>query len=257
MTYSRLGREVPLPELMVTLGDLQETLSRATRYSVHCFEENIRSGFVTLEGGHRVGLCGTVVLRGEQIAGIRELSSLNLRIAGEVTGTADVLVHTICPKQQVGSTLVISPPAWGKTTLLRDAIRQLSMKGIRVGVADDRFEIGGVCGGRPCFSLGPTTDILSGAPKAPAVLQLLKTMSPAVLAMDEITAPEDVQALSYAMHCGVAILATAHALDFADFQRRPLYQPLLEADVFAYVAEITMQSGKRDLRIQKVGRDTP
>ncbi len=252
MMYSIRGREAVVPEAFVSAEDLQEVLSRATRYSVHSFEDNIRQGFVTIEGGHRLGLCGTAILRGDAIGGLRELSSINLRIAGQQFGAADTLMTQIYEENHVHSTLIVSPPAWGKTTLLRDCIRQLSEKGIRVGVADERFEIAGSYDGQPCFALGPTTDVLSGAPKAQAVLQLVKTMSPKVLVMDEITAPEDVQALSYAMHCGVAVIATAHALDFADFRQRPVYQPLLQSNVFSFAAEIRIQQEKREYHVVAV-----
>lgn len=256
MAYSSMGRETPFGEAPVGAEDLQETLGRATRYSVHSFGESLQNGFVTLEGGHRLGLCGTAIMRDGQVGGIRSLSSVNLRIASQVFGAADGITPGLLQNGRPVSTLILSPPAWGKTTLLRDCIRQLSEGGVRVAVADERCEIAGVSGGAPQFDLGPQTDVLDSAPKADAALLLIKTMSPALLALDEITAPRDVEAVSYAAHCGAAVLATAHALDFADFTRRPLYRRLLESEIFTQVVEISLADGKRCYTRRMLGGDT-
>lgn len=256
MHYSMTGQETAVKDTFVSSEDLQEVLSRATRYSVHSFQDMIRQGFVTLEGGHRLGVCGTAVLQSGELSTLRELSSINLRIAGQTLGAADALLPQIYDGETVQSTIIISPPAWGKTTLLRDCIRQLSERGVRVGVADERFEIAGMIQGNACFSLGSTTDILSGVPKAQAMMQLVRTMAPHVLAMDEITAPEDVAALSYAAHCGVSLLATVHALNYDDFINRNLCQPLIKDGFFTRAAEIHLNNGTREYRILSIGRDS-
>lgn len=254
--YSITGQETVVEGTEVTIQDLQETLSRATRYSVHSFSDMIRQGFVTLEGGHRIGLCGTAVLQNGELSTIRELSSLNLRIAGQQLGAADTVLPEIYDGKQMHSTLIISPPAFGKTTLLRDCIRQLSECGVRVGVADERFEIAGMVQGKASFSLGPTTDSISGAPKAQAAMQLVRTMSPQVLAVDEVTSPEDVTAICYAAHCGVSLLATVHAIDLEDFQRRTISRALLEDGFFTRIIEIHIEDGIRQYRIQKGKENT-
>lgn len=253
MAYSRTGMETAFGKGPISADDLQETLGRATRYSVHSYGESLQNGFVTLEGGHRLGLCGTAVLREGAVSGVRTLSSINLRIASQVPGAADAVLPSLLRDGRPVSTLVISPPAWGKTTLLRDCIRQLSEAGVRISVADERCEIAGSSGGAPQFDLGPQTDVMDGAPKADAALILIKTMSPALLALDEITAPRDVEAVSYAAHCGAAVLATAHALDFADFKRRPLYRQLLRSQIFEQAVEISLHEGVRRYTVRALG----
>ncbi len=253
VSYVIAGQETCLPLSAVATADLEETLGRATRYSVHSFAESLQNGFVTLEGGHRLGLCGAAILRGERIDGIRNLSSINLRIACEHLGAAAALTPHLQKNGRAQSMLILSPPAWGKTTLLRDCVRALSCTGMRVGVADERCELSGSLGGAPQFDLGPTTDIISGGSKSEAALLLLKTMSPAVLALDEITSLRDIEAVSCAAHCGTAVLATAHAYDREDFARRPLYHALLEAGVFDIFTTIRLENDRREYTMTTVG----
>lgn len=245
LRYSTIGQETEILDAMVTAQDLQDLFARATRYSVHSFEESLQYGFITVEGGHRLGLCGMAAMRHGKMSGLRTITSVNLRIAAQCIGAASPVIEEIWHGGQVRSTLIIAAPAYGKTTVLRDAIRQLSARGIRVAAADERCEISGAAEGVAQFDLGQATDILCGAPKAAATIQLIKTMSPQVLAMDEITAPEDVQAMQYAAHCGAAVLATAHALDLASLQRKPLYQPLLADHVFSLAIEIQVENHVR------------
>lgn len=246
MAYSVQGKETATGAGAIAADELQELLSRATRYSVHSFADSLQNGYVTLEGGHRLGLCGAAVVKEGGISGIRQLSSANLRIAAQVLGAGEKLLPQLWDGKRVQSTLIVSPPAWGKTTLLRDLIRLLSLGGVRVGVADERCELSGACGGVPQFDLGPTTDVMSGGAKAEAALLLLKTMSPAVLALDEITAPCDVEAVRYAAHCGAAVLATAHAETLSDLARRPLYKELLQSAVFTRIFSISIENGVRN-----------
>ena len=149
-------------------------------------------------------------------------------------------------------TLIVSPPGAGKTTLLRELVRLLSVRGERVAVADERAEVaGGLEGG---FDLGPRTDVMSGAPKAAAALMLIRSMSPTVLAMDEITAPEDVEAVLSAAGCGVAVLATAHAEGLAGLRRRALYRRLLDEGVFRrFVAVRRRPDGAREYEVKAAG----
>lgn len=256
ISYVIAGQETRLPITTVETTDLEETLSRATRYSVHSFAESLQNGFVTLEGGHRLGLCGAAILRSERVDGIRNLSSINLRIACERIGAAASLTPHLQKNGRALSMLILSPPAWGKTTLLRDCVRGLSSAGVRVGVADERCELSGSLGGAPQFDLGPTTDVISGGSKAEAALMLLKTMSPAVLALDEITSPRDVEAVAYAAHCGTAVLATAHAYNAEDLTRRPLYRTLLEAGVFDNFTTIRLENNRRKYTMTTVGGKT-
>lgn len=235
----------------VTAQELRETLSRAARYSVHSYAESLRHGFVTVGGGHRLGLCGTVAEENGQVIGVRGLSSVNLRVARQVTEVDEVIrpwVGAGTPQ----SVLLLSPPGFGKTTLLREWVRLVSDAGHPVAVADERGEIAALADGAPQFAVGRCTDVLENCVKRQAALMLLKTMSPELIAFDEITAPEDVEAVSLCAHCGTAVLASAHAADVDDLCRRPLYRALLELHVFERAVVITRQEGKRRYKIEEL-----
>ena len=214
--------------------DLEYTVSCACRQSVYAYTETIRNGFITVEGGHRIGICGMGVLDGGEVKTIRSISSLSIRVAKEILGCADNLVDKL-----PGSVLIIGPPGSGKTTLLRDLVRQMSdRKGFRVAIADERGEISaGVCG-VPQLQVGSHSDVLLNIPKALAATMLLRTMNPQWIAMDEITSAEDVLALEQISYCGVNLIATAHACDRNDLQKRPLYQKLMALKVFRYIVTL-------------------
>ena len=243
--------EQPLDLRPVTAQDLRETLSRAARYSVHSYAESLKNGFVTLGGGHRLGVCGTVAEENGQVVGVRGLASLNLRIARQFTGLAAQIAPWIgdgAPQ----SVLLLSPPGLGKTTLLREWVRLVSDKGYTVAVADERSEIAALADGVPQFDVGRCTDVMEGCDKKQAALMLLKTMSPALLAFDEITAPADVEAVSLCAHCGTAVVASAHAADVDDLRQRPLYRALLELGVFGRAVVITRKGQERCYRMERL-----
>ena len=247
--------EQPLDLRPVTAQELRETLSRAARYSVHSYAESLKNGFVTLGGGHRLGVCGTVAEENGQVVGVRGLASLNLRIARQFTGLAAQIAPWIgdgAPQ----SVLLLSPPGLGKTTLLREWVRLISDKGYTVAVADERSEIAALADGVPQFDVGRCTDVMEGCDKKQAALMLLKTMSPALLAFDEITAPADVEAVSLCAHCGTAVVASAHAADVDDLRQRPLYRALLELGVFGRAVVITRKGQERCYRMERLEEGT-
>lgn len=235
----------------VAAQELRETLSRAARYSVHSYAESLRHGFVTIGGGHRLGLCGTVAEENGQVIGVRGLSSVNLRVARQMT-EVDEIIRPWVGAGTPQSVLLLSPPGFGKTTLLREWVRLVSDAGHAVAVADERGEIAALSDGAPQFAVGRCTDVLENCAKQQAALMLLKTMSPELIAFDEITAPEDVEAVSLCAHCGTAVLASAHAADVDDLHRRPLYRALLELHVFERAVIITREEGKRRYRMEKM-----
>lgn len=217
-------------------AEIKDTLERAAEYSLHTCADSLRQGFLTMRGGHRVGVCGQTAVQDGAMLSFRSISSLNIRIARQIKGAASPeLLRQIRDGTHLHNTLFLSPPGWGKTTLLRDIARQLADTGVRTAVADERAELAALYHGVPQFDIGRHTDVIDGCPKAQAAMMLVKTMSPQLLLLDEITSEADIYAAECAAHCGTAVFASAHAWDLEDFQLRPLYQRLQERKIFARI----------------------
>ena len=217
--------------IIVSPRECLEILSRATKYSVYALEEEMKQGYLTLTGGYRVGISGHAVVERGQIKLISPCSALNLRIARQIIGAADkVMPYIDC--NGIHSVLLLSPPRRGKTTVLRDIARQLSNRGYNVAVADERSEISGCVHGIPQYDLGNNTDILNSGPKAEAMMMLLRGMSPHVIITDEIGSYEDALAIEEALNAGVAVIASAHARDKEQAQRRPNLNRLIANGAF-------------------------
>lgn len=191
--------------------DINEALELICESSLYAVEDRIKNGYVTVDGGHRIGLCGSAVLKDGKIFTIKDISGLNYRISREIYGAGDPVINSIMRDDKVCNTLILSPPGCGKTTLLRDIIRQISYRGIRVSVADERNEISalhkGICG----FDLGNSCDVLEGASKEEAMTILLRSMGPEVIATDEIGTAADVAVIKKAMLSGVSVISTIHS----------------------------------------------
>ena len=233
--------EVSLGGRKIVTQDLELLLEIASRASVHAVLAQLREGYLTIEGGHRLGLCGTAVLENGQMRNLRSLSSVSIRIARQHPGAALPLLSGLMEGGRLCSTLIAAPPGMGKTTLLRDLVRCISdgdgTPPLRVGLADERGEVAALYGGVPQLRVGRRTDVIEGCPKAQGAMLLLRAMNPQVLAMDEITAPEDVAALLTAAGCGAVLLATAHG-EGDELTRRPLYRTMLEERIFQRVVSI-------------------
>lgn len=221
----------------VQASDLSETLSYVSDYSVYAFEEELSKGYLTVEGGHRVGVAGKVITQGNSVKGMKYISYINIRIAHQLKGCGDHILPYIVYQNQVFHTLIISAPCCGKTTILRDLIRLIStgtsyFNGCSVGVVDERSEIGGSYMGIPQNDLGPRTDILDCCPKADGMMLLIRSMAPAVLAVDEIGCYEDIHAIEAVIHCGCKLLATVHGTSLDDICKKPLFERMMQEKVF-------------------------
>lgn len=217
----------------VTKEDMRETLDYISHYSLYAYEAEMRQGFITIEGGHRVGVTGKVILEKNQIKNMQYISSMNIRVAHEVVGCADAVMPYITANREVYHTLIISPPRCGKTTLIRDLIRQISdgnpyVKGSTVGVVDERSELGGCYLGIAQNDMGMRTDILDCCPKAEGMILLIRSMAPRVLAVDEIGGEEEIRALEYAMQCGCKLIASVHGKDLDEISEKPGIKRLVE-----------------------------
>jgi len=205
------------------MDDLNFCINTASRYSPWA-AQSVAQGYITAPGGHRIGLCGSVISQVGTVTGIRTVRSICIRIARDFPGIARKYAG------YNGSILIIGPPGSGKTTLLRDLIRQLSLRET-VAVVDERCEL------FPdgCFTQGKSLDVLSGCPKSAGITMLLRAMGPETIAVDEITAAEDCNALMQAGWCGVRLIATAHASNISDLRSRPLYKALVNVNLFEHV----------------------
>ena len=233
----------------ITREDLRLVLEVATQASAHAVLDRVRDGFVTVRGGHRVGLCGSAVCENGMVRTLGTLSSLSIRVAREIPGAAAGVRPLLQGRGGEGGTVVLSPPGGGKTTFLRDLIRRLSdgIEGpaLRVGVADERGELAAMSDGLPMNDLGAHTDVMDGCPKAAALVMLLRAMNPQVLAADEVAGPQDAAALEEAAGCGVALLCTAHAAGPEDLLRRPVFRRLVRRGVLSQAVVLSGNGGAR------------
>ncbi len=247
----RQGRIVDRPERAArpAPGELEELLKHLCRYSVYAFADEIRQGFLTVQGGHRVGLAGQVILDGEgRIKNMKYIRYLNIRIAHQVRGAADPVIPCIYKEGHVMNTLLISPPGGGKTTMLRDIIRQVSEgtaygEGVNVSVVDERSEIAGSYLGVSQNDVGIRTDVLDGCPKVEGMMLLIRSMAPQVLAVDELGSIEDVQALLLASGCGCKLLATVHGGSLEEVRHKNYMRYVMEEGLFERYVMLDRKTG--------------
>ena len=217
----------------VTAADLQETINLLSQYSYYAFAEQLARGYITVAGGHRVGVAGRVAVENDGITAMAEPGSLNFRIARQFPGVGKPVLPMLLSRGSVLNTLILAPPRCGKTTLLRDLVRLLSDEaGLTVGVVDERSELAGCYRGLPQLDLGRRTDVLDGCPRDQGLMMLVRSMGPQVVAADEIGRESDAAALENVLAAGVSVLTTAHARDLDEARKRPVLRRLLDGGCF-------------------------
>ena len=228
---------------IASIEECETMLELACAHSLFAYEQELRGGYVTLEDGSRVGICGRLNPSGS----VSMPGSFNIRMAREIKGAADGLMERITHKDRLLSALILSEPGAGKTTVLRDAARQLSALGLQVGVADERGEIAASVNGVPRLDVGDNTDVMGGCAKCRAMELMIRAMSPQVLITDEIATREDAAAVMDASGCGIRVIASAHAGSAAEIARRRDISGIIAAGAFDRVLLLKRRGAERRL----------
>lgn len=224
---------------LVRREDLEESFRNFCGYSVYSHQNEIRNGYVALCGGHRAGICGTAVFRSGEVCGMRDISSVNVRVAREMIGSADGLLDEL--KDGIGSgLLLVGAPSSGKTTILRDISRQLAggRRGAvrKVTVVDERGELAGTYLGEPQNDLGVCCDVLDGYPKAEGILLAVRSLSPEFVICDELGTEREAAAVEQGLNAGAAMIASIHAGSRGELMKRKQAVRLLQTGAFGYAA---------------------
>ena len=239
----------------VTEQDIREMLNYISNYSLYAFREELRQGYITIEGGHRIGVAGQVTMAGGEITGISPVTFLNIRVAHERIGCAKRMLPLIKEKNGIFCTLIFSAPGAGKTTLLRDAVRELSagtddFVKFKVAVVDERSEIAAGCHGIPQNNLGPKTDVLDGCPKSAGMKLMIRSMSPQIIAVDELGREEDFMAVEEAINCGCRVLGTIHAGSVRELTQKSYVYGWMQKSLFQrFVFLEKGMDGKRHITV--------
>lgn len=229
---------------------IDEMLEKITKSSVYSVKNEIKNGYITIDGGHRVGIAGTAVNDNDGVGFIKNISAMNIRIATEMIGVSDSVIKDVVDVG-IKNTLIISPPGCGKTTLLRDIVRAVSEQGYCVAVADERCEIAAMHNGESVFELGGHTIVLENCPKAYAMTTLLRSMSPDVIITDELGSNEDADAVAKIVNSGVSVIATAHGRDIKQLQCKKAFKRMIE--MFDVIITLSKRDGAGTVeRIEKL-----
>lgn len=229
--------------------DIYRSIASISDNSLYAFEEDIKRGFITVPGGHRVGLAGQVVYKGDNVCVLKNFSGICFRVAREVKGCAEELLPYIVDRSgRVANTLIISPPRCGKTTILRDLTRIISNGENlpfphNVVVVDERSEIAGCYQGIPQLDVGVRTDILDSCPKALGIMMAIRSLAPEVVITDEIGRKEDIDSIYECVNAGVAVIATVHARNIEELERRTLFKELLRSKSFKLGVVLSRRRG--------------
>ncbi len=236
---------------IVAQSEIIKSVELMSENSVYAFQDEIKSGFITLRGGHRVGLSGRVIIQEGQIRNIKDFNGLNIRVAKEISGCSGHLIkYIIKNNQEIYNTLIIGPPQCGKTTILRDASKNLSnglaeldFVGLKIGIVDERSEIAACSKGIPQNDVGFRTDVMDSCPKAIGMEMLLRSMSPNIIITDEIGTRGDKDAILKVLNSGVKIIASAHGYNISELKLREELLALIKAGTFERYIVLSSNNG--------------
>jgi stage III sporulation protein AA len=246
----QMGNEEVITKYNVSIQDIKLILQHISKYSIYAYEEEIKQGYLTIKGGHRVGLCGSCVVEDNKIKTIKSLGSLNIRIGKEVEGCSNNLIPFILKGNNVLNTIIISPPRCGKTTLLRDIARNLSdglkavkLSGNKVCIIDERSEISGCYNAIPQMNVGLRTDVLDNCPKAEGIMMAIRSMSPEVIICDEIGTQKDMESILMALNSGVCLITSIHGYGIEDLYSRAVFKEIIDNHVFKRAVILSARNG--------------
>lgn len=235
--------------LIISPSEIEEMISRLCQASPYAYEEELKKGYLTVEGGHRIGIGGEMN-PGEtgQIQSVKHIAFLNIRIAHEIKTAGERIVPYLYQNGKLQNILIVSPPGYGKTTLLRDLIRRISngslyAKGMTVGVVDERGEISGSYQGVPQNDIGIRTDCITACKKSTGMMLLLRSMAPMVIAVDELAGEEDQKAVFSVLGSGCKILASIHGESISEIEKKPWFLPFLREGVFQTIIILRKKEG--------------
>jgi len=237
--FIHIGSKEKMWDYIATSEDIKYIMQRISSYSIYAFEDEIRQGYITIRGGHRVGLCGVCVIENNSIKTIKDISSINIRACKEIIGCADKVMPYITYDNLVHNTIIISPPKCGKTTLLRDISRQISkgntstrIHGKNVSLIDERSEIAGSFKGIPQMDVGIRSDVLDNCPKSQGIMMAIRSMSPDVIVCDEIGTKQDMESILMALNSGISLITTIHGFGIEDLYKRLVFKDIVDNYVF-------------------------
>lgn len=260
----RCGRQIILKmnnnekilDYIVTVEDILETITKICENSIYSYQNQICNGFITIRGGHRIGLSGNVIIENNKIININYISSLNFRIARQIKGCSNKILRYILDieNKNIYNTIIVSPPGTGKTTILRDIVRKISngidtvgFNGINIGMIDERGELAAMYKGIAQNDVGIRTDVLSNVPKGMGMKMLIRSMAPKVIVADEIGSYEDVEAINQAVCSGIKGIFTAHGACIEDLMLNPALKELLKTHIFERIVFLSAKLEKGDI----------
>lgn len=236
-------KKIAVSALLPDASQMSALLLAFCGQALYAHEEQLRQGYLTLPGGHRVGVCGQAVVHAGQPLRFARIQGLNVRIARQISCDRRAL-DAVCTGGNLRSALIVSPPGLGKTTMLRELARVLSTQGAQVAIADERGELAACVQGVPQLDVGPRTDVMDGVPRAEAIRLLVRAMSPELVICDEIGSENDAEALLDARRCGVNVLCSAHGASYSDVKNRPAVRQLLREGMFDRVVLLGREVGR-------------